>query len=106
MDYDYDINEMNVTEEDIENELDEIFDNAKAETFQEKRQALIDYGAIQEGDVFKDEEDMLDTAKEYIAKDDCFLQKLWDAGYQERKENEREERLYGWSSPYDYHEDW
>ena len=99
MDYDYDINEMNVTEEDIENELDEIFDNAKAETFEEKRQALIDYGAIQEDDVF-------DTAREYIAQDDCFLQKLWDAGYQERKENEREERLYGWSSPYDYHEDW
>lgn len=106
MDYDYDINEMNVTEEDIENELDEIFDNAKAETFEEKRQALIDYGAIEEDDVFKDEEDMLDTAKEYIAQDDCFLQKLWDAGYKERQEQRREERLYGWSSPYDYHEDW
>lgn len=106
MDYDYDINEMNVTEEDIENELDEIFDDANAETFEEKRQALIDYGAIEEDDVFKDEEDMLDTAKEYIAQDDCFLQKIWDAGYKERQEQRREERLYGWSSPYDYHEDW
>ena len=104
MDYDYDINEMNITEQDIENELDEIFDNAKAETFEEKRQALIDYGAIEESDVFKDEEDMLDNAREYIAQDDWFLQKLWDAGYKECKE--REERLYGWSSPYDYHEDW
>ena len=106
MDCDYDINEMNVTEEDIENELEEIFDDAKAETFEEKRQALIDYGAIEEDDVFKDEEDMLDTAKEYIAQDDCFLQKLWDAGYEERQEQRREERLYDWSSPYDYHEDW
>ena len=48
MDYDYDINEMNVTEEDIENELDEIFDNAKAETFEEKRQTGI-YKRLQAG---------------------------------------------------------
>lgn len=102
----YDLDEMDITNEDLEDELNEIFDEAKAETFEEKRKALIDYGLIEEGDVFEDEYDMLYKAKEELDECDWFLQKMWDAQRENREERRREERLYGGSSLYDYHEEW
>lgn len=106
MDYnfDYDLDEMNVDEQDVENELDRILEEEKAKTFEEERKALIDYGYLDESDVFENEKEMLEKAKDNIAENDFFLQRLWDDQREEREEREREEAPY--RDAYYYHEDW
>lgn len=71
--------------------MDEILGNAK--TFEEKRQALIEYCLIDDDDVFESEEEMIDKAMDFLVEDETLMGK-------------EPEYDYGGTSEYDYHEDW